>query len=425
MLTSVVAKTERLPKRVFLLGWVSLFADVASEMVYPIIPIYLTTVLMAQPTVLGWVEGFAAAIVSFMKGWAGWHSDKTGKRVPLIRWGYFLSALGKPMIALPGGWPMLFLARSADRFGKGVRTTARDALIADSVDKSLYGRAFGLHRAMDTTGAFLGGVAAIGLLILIPKDLRLIFLIAFIPGVISVLITFLVKDSDHSDVPKEAAKPVGNLREALKGLPYGYWRAIAITLIFGLANSSDTFLLLKSNDVFVGVLKGNGSAFGWLQSLLPADVVANHLPLILTTLTYLFYNILYVAFSYPAGVVSDRIGRWKVIAVGWLLYAAVYAGFAYAGSTSIWWLFGLYGIYIGLADGVGKALVADYAPAESRGAALGFFYMAAGFTTIIGNVLAGWLWSAYSPKATFLAGAALALLALLLIPLTRKRATAA
>jgi len=404
---------DRLPKRVYLLGWVSLFADIASEMVYPIIPIYVTTVLMAQPTVLGAIEGFAAAIVSFMRGWSGWHSDRSGRRLPYIRWGYGLSAIGKPMIVLPGGWPMLFLARATDRLGKGIRTTARDALIADSVDKSQYGAAFGLHRSMDTTGAFLGGVVAILLLIVFPGDLRWIFAIAFVPGLLSVLITFRVKDREHEAEPSD--EPVAKLR--MRDLPAGYWRAVVIALVFGLANSSDTFLLLRANDVFGGVLK-NPSAFGGLKGFLSSEVVANHLPLILTTLAYLFYNILYVAFSYPAGLVSDRIGRWKVIGVGWLLYAAVYVGFAYAGRVSIWWLFGLYGVYIGLADGVGKALVADYAPREMRGSALGLYYMAAGFTTIVGNVLAGWLWTSFSPSATFLAGAGLALFAVVLIPLT-------
>ncbi len=398
----------RLPKRVYLLGWVSLFADIASEMVYPIIPIYITAVLMAQPTVLGLVEGFSAAIVSFMKGWSGWHSDRSGRRLPYIRWGYALSAIGKPMIAFPGGWPMLFLARATDRLGKGIRTTARDALIADSVERTQYGAAFGLHRAMDTTGAFLGGVLAIVLLILIPGDLRWIFLIAFVPGVLSVLITFRVKDRDHETDKKERTFV------KLRDLSPGYWRAVVIALVFGLANSSDTFLLLRANNVFDGVLKGSTTAFQTLRELFPA----NHLPLILTTLTYLFYNLFYVLCSYPAGVISDRIGRWKVIGVGWLLYGAVYLGFAYAGPVSIWLLFGLYGIYIGLADGVGKALVADHAPPEARGAALGFYYMAAGFTTIVGNVLAGWLWTRFSPSATFLAGAILTAVALILIPLT-------
>jgi MFS family permease len=395
-----------LPKRVYLLGWVSLWADVASEMVYPIIPIYLTTVLMAQPSVLGVIEGFAAAIVSFMRGWSGWHSDKTGKRVPLIQLGYGLSALGKPLIALPGGWPMVFAARSLDRLGKGVRTTARDAIIADSVDKDQYGRAFGLHRAMDTTGAFLGGVLAIVLLILIPGDLRWIFYIAFIPGLISVGITFLVKEPPHTEelTDSQPGRIAGKL-------PPAFWGAVAVSFVFGLANSSDTFLLLRANGIFE-----KATGFQWLANLLPAQVVATHFPLILTTLAYLLYNVAYIALSYPAGVLSDRIGRWSVITTGWTLYALVYIGFAFAGGQSIWLLFALYGVYIGLADGVSKALVSDFAPRAIRGTAMGIFYMTAGFASILGNMLAGWLWSADSPKATFFTGAALAILAVLAVP---------
>jgi MFS family permease len=406
-----------LPKRVYLLGWISLWADVASEMVYPILPIYLTTVLMAQPSVLGLVEGFAAAIVSFMRGWSGWHSDRTGKRVPLIQLGYGLSALGKPLIAFPGGWPMLFAARSLDRVGKGLRTTARDALIADSVGPEQYGAAFGLHRAMDTTGAFLGGVLAIVLLILIPRDLKWIFYIAFIPGLISVAITALVKDP-KPEAGEEVA-PTPDLKAIARSLPKAYWGAVVVTFIFGLANSSDTFLLLRANDTF----KTSGG-FDWLRNLLPPEVVANHFPLILTTLVYLLYNIAYVGLSYPAGIVSDRSGRWRVITVGWILYAVVYVGFAYSGARSIWWLFILYGVYIGLADGVSKALVADFAPKAVRGTALGIFYMAAGVATILGNILAGWLWTAVSPEATFYAGSALAVIAVLGVPvLARLRKT--
>ena len=401
------------PKRVYLLGWVSLFADVASEMVYPVIPIYATAVLMAQPSALGLIEGFAAAIVSFMRGWSGWHSDRRGTRLPYIRIGYGLSAVGKPLIALPGGWITLLIARSLDRFGKGLRTTARDALIAESVEKDQYGKAFGLHRSMDTTGAFLGGVLAVAMLIFWPGDLKWIFLVAFFPGLLSVAITLFVKDSYPSRELEQsqsgATSPV-----TVGKLPRAFWRAVVVSSIFGLANSSDTFLLLRAHDVFAG-----GESFSWLKNLLPAHAVQSHFPLILTTLAYLFYNVAYIAFSYPAGVFSDRVGRWGVIGVGWLLYAGVYVGFAFAGGGTIWWLFLLYGIYIGLADGVGKALVSDHSPPDRRGTALGIYYMILGFTTIAGNLATGWIWAAVSPTAAFLTCAGLAILAVLAIPITK------
>ena len=402
-----MAARKPLPKRVYLLGWISLWADVASEMVYPIIPIYATSVLMAQPTTLGLIEGFAAAIVSFMKGWSGWRSDRIGKRVPYIRWGYLLSAIGKPIVGLPGGWPAVFLGRSIDRFGKGIRTSARDALIADSVDKDQFGQAFGLHRTMDTTGAFLGGVGAVILLVIWPGDLRWIFFIAFFPGLVSAILTLHIRDAvklppashDVSEPKRVSFSPA-------------YWRAVVIALIFGLANSSDTFLLLRANEVFTR----EGSA-AWLQGWLPASA-ASHFPLILTTFAYLLYNLAYIAVSYPAGVISDRVGRWGIIGIGWTLYAMVYTGFAYAGGSWMWPLFLGYGLYIGLADGVGKALVADPSPSDSRGTALGIYFMGLGFTTIIGNVLMGWLWQEFGSKVAFISGAALALVAVLAIPVT-------
>jgi MFS family permease len=398
---------------VWLLGWISLFADIASEMVYPIIPFFVTGVLKAPAVVLGAIEGLSEAIVSFMKGWSGWHSDRSGTRVPYIRWGYGLSALGKPLLGLAAGWPLVLLARTSDRFGKGLRTTARDALIADSVDRSQYGRAFGLHRAMDTTGAFLGGVLAVVLLAVIPGDLRRIFLIAAVPGVASVLLTMILRD-----VRRERPSEQPTTRARLSALPRGYWRAVGITLLFGLANSSDTFLLLRAQGLFGDALKRDPSAFGGLLDRFGQAAVTLSGPLILTTLAYLLYNLLFVGVSYPAGVLSDRVGRWRVIAAGYFLYALVYAGFAYATTAWVWVLFAVYGVYNGLTQGVNKALVADHAPADSRGTALGFFFMASGFMTLLGNLIAGALWDNVGPHAAFWFGSVTALVALALIPMT-------
>jgi MFS family permease len=388
-----------------------MFADIASEMVYPIIPIFLTAVIGAPVAMLGAIEGFAEAIVSFMKGWSGWHSDQTGRRVPYIKLGYALSAFGKPIVGLAGIAPMVLLGRAFDRFGKGLRTTSRDALLADSVEKEDYGRAFGLHRALDTAGAFLGGVVLIALLATVVHsmaDLRLVFLIAVVPGAISVAFTFLLREA-------RAPKPVEERRTAihtLREMPLGYWRAVMITLTFGLANSSDTFLLLRADDLFKKATPGLPAFF--------ANVDPNITALILTVLAYLLYNAFYVVFSYPAGKASDRIGRWPVLALGFSIYAAVYLGFATLGAGAIWLLLAGYGLYNGLTDGVSKALVADHAPRDARGTALGFFYMGAGFMTLAGNIIAGWLWDAHGPKATFMFGAVVSALAVLMIPLTIK-----
>lgn len=397
-----------LPKRVWILGWISLFADVASEMVYPIIPIFMNQVLRAPVFALGAVEGIAESIVSFMKGFSGWHSDRTGKRVPYVQVGYGLSALGKPLIALAMSPFMVLAGRGVDRFGKGLRTTSRDALLADSVEKEDYGRAYGLHRTLDTAGAFLGGVVLLVLLWLMVRrlaDLRTIFVIAVIPGAVSVLFTFLLKEAKKPEV--EAGVEPGSL----KSMPFGYWRALSVMILFGVANTSDTFLLLRATDLFAKETPEVLARFG------SSPVGAS---LILTTLVYLLFNLTYVAFSYPAGLVSDRIGRWPVLAVGLVLYTGVYAGFGYGGATLMWVLFAVYGIFKGLTDGVGKALIADHSPKQSRGSALGLFYMVTGFATLGGNLVAGWLWDAHGPQTTFLFCAAVAGLAVVAIPLTAK-----
>ncbi|MBX3117523.1 MAG: MFS transporter [Fimbriimonadaceae bacterium] len=387
------AKTS-LPPVVAKMGWISFFADVASEMAYPVLPLFLTGVLKAPVPILGLVEGLAEALVSFMKGWSGWRSDVKGQRVPYIQWGYGLSAVGKPLLGLATIWPLVLFARLLDRFGKGLRTSARDAYLADSVDASQYGRAFGFHRAMDTAGAFVGVAIALLLLSLVPGNYRLIFLLAIIPGAISVAITLTLKDRAKPTTKKEAEANVDEEpkpRISLKELPTSYWKALAITLVFRLANSSDTFLLLFSS-LYWG--------FTPFQ----------------TVLAYAFYNVTYALTSYPFGVLSDRIGRWRVIAAGWLLYAGVYLGFAIMGNGWAWMLWALYGIYTGMTQGAGKALVADNAPKQMKGTAMGFFEMLGGLATLLGNALTGLLWYSVSPGAALKACAGLALLSAVGVP---------
>ncbi len=381
-----------LPPVVKKMGWISFFADISSEMAYPVLPLFVTGVLKAPASVLGLVEGCAEALVSFMKGWAGWRSDVKGERIPYIRWGYGLSAVGKPLLGLATMWPLVMFARLLDRFGKGIRTSARDAYLADSVEPSQYGRAFGFHRAMDTAGAFVGVAIALLLLELVPHNYRLIFLLALIPGAISVAITLTLKDKakpveESASESNEDSKP----RISLKELPSSYWRAMAITLVFRLANSSDTFLLLYSSKIW---------GFSDFQ----------------TVLAYAFYNVTYALTSYPFGILSDRIGRWRVIAAGWLLYAGVYFGFAIAGAGWAWILWALYGIYTGMTQGAGKALVADNAPKQMKGTAMGFFEMMGGLTTLLGNGLTGILWSLASPAMALKVCAGLALASALGVP---------
>jgi hypothetical protein len=259
------------------LGWVSFFTDVASEMVYPILPLFFVNVLKAPVQALGLVEGCAEGLVSFLKGWSGLHFDRTGKRLPFIVCGYGLSAATKPILALASVWPMVLFARLADRFGKGIRTTARDAIIADAAGKDLLGKAYGLHRGMDTAGAFTG-VALLLLLLTQHWGYQAIFFAAALPGLVSLAITFTVRDPrEHQASPSEASRPKPAIR--LRDLPAGYWRALTLTTVFAIANSSDQFLLLRANKLGFGLV----------------DVV----------LGYLLYNLTYTVLSSPAGVLSD------------------------------------------------------------------------------------------------------------------------
>jgi MFS family permease len=394
------ARNAGIPSQVWQLGWISFFADVASEMAYPILPLFMRAI-GAPASAMGLVEGISESIVSFMKGASGVHSDVTGRRVPYIQAGYGLSALGKPLIALAYSWPFVLLARSLDRLGKGLRTTARDALIADSAGKQNLGRAFGLHRAMDTAGALVGVLVTVLILALAGASghgvplYHSIFLLALIPGAASVILTFRIREpSAEADGPRAERNKVD-----LKQLPPAYWRAVSLAVLFALANSSDTFLLLRGS-----------------QTGLPDTAVV---------LAYALYNITYTVTSYPAGALSDRIGRWNVVGAGWALYGLVYLGFAFTGAAGLWPLFALYGCYMGLTQGATKALVADYAPKGAKGTALGVFFMASGFATLLASVLMGLLWDRYGASTAFKFDAAVAGVAVLLIPLLSRRRAAA
>lgn len=376
-----------LPKTVVKLGWVSFFADVASEMVYPLISIFMVSILGAPASVLGLVEGAAESVVSFMKGWSGVASDRRRARLPYVRAGYGLSALGKPMLALAVAWPIALLARVTDRVGKGLRTTARDALIADAVTKDQRGAAFGFHRAMDTAGALVG-VLVCALLIwslgvnLTATQFAVIFALAGIPGLISVVITFRVQESAATTVQEKPYR----LREVLRKLPRSFWVMAVVFTLFAFANSSDSFLLLYGKESGLTLLQVTGA--------------------------YALYNVSYMLTSYPAGVWSDRVGRTPVILTGWILYAAVYAALGFQLLPLGVLLFG-YGIYMGLAKGTATALVADRAPAHARGTAMGVFYLLMGAGTLLGNLAAGLVWDRYGSRTMLKASAAVALVSAL------------
>lgn len=419
-------KKRPLPRSVWILSFVSFLADVSGEMMYPLLPLFLIGVLGSSKTQLGAMEGVAILIVSLMSAYAGIRSDRKGKgggRVRWIRIGYGLPVLGKAIVALATVWPMVVFGRILDRFGKGLRGAPRDALIADAVSEEQRGRAFGLHRALDTAGALVGVLLAAFLLWWLTDSprfdssagvstkivetpawvYRAIFGFSSVLGLASLALTFFVhdapavtsetqRDSSVMSGGEESPTPnsIASKRSDRFHLPSSYWAVLGVLILFSLANSSDTFILLRARDL------GYSS---W-------SIV----------LVYALFNVTYSALSYPLGVLSDRIGRWKIIATGWSIYAASYVGFALLPNSYAWgmWpLMAFYGVYMALTDGINKALIADHAPKEHRGAAMGLFYALTGVTTLIASLLTGIVWDLIGPAPAMLLGAGFAMLALL------------
>ena len=377
-------------KNVFILGLVSLFTDISSEMLYPVIPIFLTAVLGAPMYVVGLIEGIAEGTASILKVISGWYSDRTGKRKPFVIVGYSLSAISKPLMAFAYVWPLVLMARFLDRFGKGVRTSARDALIADSAPLAQRGKSFGLHRTMDTFGAVLGPIFAILILYMTADNYRLLFMLAFLPALVSILlIAFFV--SERRQVP--------NTKVSFKISQFGrdFKIFLLISVIFALGNSSDVFLILRATDVGFTVTA--------------------------VLLCYIVYNITNAIVSYPAGTLSDKLGRRSLMFWGFLIFAAVYLGFAFMpANIYVWPLFAIYGVYAAFTEGVGKAYVVDLVPCEKRGTALGIYHTATGITIVFASIIAGLLWEFIGSSAPFVYGAATALLsAVLLVVLMPKR----
>ncbi|HBH45978.1 MAG: hypothetical protein A2445_00520 [Candidatus Jacksonbacteria bacterium RIFOXYC2_FULL_44_29] len=372
----------KVPKNVFVLGLVSLFNDIASEMIYPIIPIFLTAVLQAPVITVGFIEGMAEAVSSFLKVVSGWLSDKFKKRKPFVVGGYSLSTLSKVLIGLAYHWPLVFVARIGDRLGKGVRTSARDALIADSTLLEQRGRAFGLHRTMDTMGAVFGPLLALLFLALVGEPhLRYIFFLAFIPAFIGVvLLVLFVKDRPVETVagPKLSFK--------FSSLSPKFKLFLLISLIFCLGNSADAFLILRAKDL------------GFSTSL--------------AVLAYVTFNITYALFSMPAGILADKIGFRKVFLAGMLIFAVVYSGFGLTHSGALLWiLFPIYGFYMAFTEGVGKAYISKLVAKEHVATAMGFYQMATGLCLLAASLIGGALWTYINPSLTFIFGGVMATIA--------------
>jgi MFS family permease len=384
---SVVPGVER---NVFRLGIVSFFTDISTEMIYPLVPIFLTETLGAPRAILGAIEGLAESTTSMFRVVSGWFSDKVGKRKPFILVGYSLSAVAKVFLVVAFHWPMVMFARVGDRFGKGLRTSPRDALIAQWTPPSVRGRGFGFHRAADTAGAVVGPLAALALLALIGENYRPIFAIALVPAVLAVVVLRGV--SERAPAPQErGAQP----RLRFRDFGRAYYVFLLISLVFALGNSSDVFIILRARNLGLGVSEA--------------------------VLAYALFNVVYALLAMPAGIASDRLGRRGVIAGGFAIFAAVYFGFAIVDAGAyVWLLFAVYGIYMALTEGVGRALVADFVGAQWRGTALGLYQGAMGLMILLSSILAGVLWDQVGAAAPFFLGgstAALAfLLAVLLLP---------
>lgn len=363
---------RKISQQVVILGMVSLFTDIASEMLYPVTPIFLTATLGASMALVGVIEGIAEVIAGFLKGYFGMLSDRVRKRSIFVTIGYSLSAVAKPLPGLIPGIGTVIGSRIADRIGKGIRTAPRDALLASHSDGNS-GAVFGFHRGMDTLGAALGPVVALVLLYFYPENYTLVFLVAFIPSVFAVVSTLLVKDRFIEGKSKPKSNYLAFLRDA--GPQYKY--LLVIVILFSFVNSSDVFLILKTQ-------KESNSE-------------------LLAIIGYIFYNLVYASFSYPAGIISDKLGKRKVFATGLFLFAMVYSGFAFLSNIYvIFGLFTLYGIYAATTEGIVKAWVSDLVPDESRGSAIGLLTMLQSFAVMAGSVTTGVLWDAFGSKFPFL-----------------------
>ncbi len=370
---------------VLALGVVSLLMDISSEMLVPIMPLFLTVVLGAPATVVGVIEGLAESTASLLKAVSGRLSDR-GARRPWLLAGYGLGALSRPLMAGAMSWPVLLGARLLDRTGKGFRGAPRDAMIASSTPKALLGRAFGVHRSMDTLGAAIGPLIAFALLPVL--DFRGVIWVSLIPAVLCVLvIVFFVRESRV-----EVAE-----REALEHVPFPKDPRLIVFLIavslFALGNSSDAFLLLRAADLGV--------------------------PTALVPLVYVVFNLIYALSGIPAGLIADRFGKRRVARAGLLLFALIYAGFGAANQTwHVWALFGLYGVFMAFTEGVWKAYLGELAPPNARGTVYGVFNAILGMAALPASLIAGLVWDRVSHAAPFYLGALLATVALIVLVVT-------
>jgi len=385
---SLRTSLRTLPRTVVALGFVSFFTDLSSEMIYPLLPAFLVTVLGAGALALGTIEGIAESTAAVLKVFSGRWADRMQRRKPLVVSGYGISGFARPLIGLVGAWPAVVVLRFTDRIGKGIRSSPRDALIADVTPQARLGAAYGWHRAMDHAGAVAGPLVAAGLLLIPGIGLRQVFLLAAVPAVIVMLVlVYVVKEP--ADRPVAAGEPP-SLIEGWRATDSSFRRLLFAVIIFTLGNSTDAFLLLRLTDI--------GFAPAWVAVL------------------WSLHHVVKLVANLYGGQLSDRVSRRGLIGTGWVLYAGIYLGFGLTtDTTTLVILFMVYGIYFGLTEPVERAWVAALAPAEARGGAFGFYHGSVGLTALPASLLFGVLYSALGPAAAFGTGAALAIIATLLL----------
>jgi MFS family permease len=387
-----------LSKNTFLLALASLFADISSEMLYPVLPVFLTQTLKATGSIVGLVDGFAQAAQNIVQGFSGALSDKLQKRKSIALAGYLLGAVAKPLMGLSTVWQGLFGARLLDRLGSGIRSAPRDALIASSVGEKDRGSAFGIEGVGDNTGAFLGPLLAVFLLYALHLAIRPVFYLALIPGLLAFVMVLLVKEKPAKVASK--SKIDFNLRQ----FPKGYWKYLLVIALFGLGNSSNAFLILRTQDIGASLKT--------------------------TILIYAAFNLVAALISYPAGYLSDKLGRKYVLLVSFVIFLVAYLGFALAKNVLVVAvLFGLYGLYEGIFRSVGKAFASDFVPDHLRASGIGWYSTTVGLLQLVASVVAGLLWDRIGHASVFYYGAVFAVVGsiglLLLIPSRYERGNAA
>jgi MFS family permease len=366
-------------RTIWILSLISLFTDVASEMLYPVMPIYLKSINFSV-LLIGVLEGFAEAIAGLSKGYFGKMSDNTGRRLPFVRWGYLLSAISKPMMAVFTFPAWVFSARTLDRLGKGLRTGARDALLSDETTSATKGRVFGFHRSMDTVGAVLGPSVALLFLFYHPGKYKLLFYLAFFPGLLAVIFTYLIKERNIKSRDQAIKTYFLDFLKYWKQSPAMYRKLVTGLLLFTLFNSSDVFLLLKIK------------AAGYSDTM--------------TIGVYIFYNLVYALCSYPLGILADKLGLKNVFISGLAVFAVVYGGMAFNNKLYLFFvLFFLYGVYAAATEGIAKAWISNIADRNDTATAIGTFTSFQSICTLIASSVAGLLWYQFGAMVTFLASA--------------------